>query len=290
MSDLYEKITATIIEQLEAGTKPWQKPWEGSGSATPLAMPTNASTGNTYRGINIPLLWMAAENGEYACHEWSTYRQWQEQKESVGKGEKGTLIIYYDTFEKEQDDGDLKKMPFIKCSYVFNRCQLASYTPGSIVPPTPKPLIERIAAVDEFIANTKAIIEHKGNRACYVPAKDKIYMPKAEAFIATEGSTATENYYSTLLHETAHWSGHPTRCNRNLKGRFGSQHYAMEELVAELSAAFLCASLDITNAPRPDHANYLASWLKALKDDKKAIFTAASQAHKATDYLSALME
>lgn len=288
MTDLHEKITNTILEQLENGTRPWIKPWNGQNSV-PYALPKNATTGKAYRGINIPLLWISAETGQYATQEWATFKQWQGAKEQVAKGQKGTMIIYYDTLEREKDDGEMQRIPFIKASYVFNRCQLASYDPETVPQPIElPPLVERIAAVDNFIANTKAIIEHHGNRACYAPGLDKIYMPPEQCFTDTEGSTATENYYSTLLHETGHWSGHPTRCNRKLDGRFGSNAYAFEELIAELSAAFLCAKLGITNAPRPDHTAYLASWLTVLKDNKKAILTAASEASKVVDYLQTL--
>jgi antirestriction protein ArdC len=289
MIDLYEKITSTIIEQLEKGTRPWIKPWTGENQ-TPFEIPRNISTGNHYRGINIPLLWIAAEAGQYASHEWASFKQWQAAKECVAKGEKGTMIIYYDTFEREQENGEIKKVPFIKASHVFNRCQLVSYDAASVQPPEQKPLVERIAAVDEFVANSKAVVEYRNGGACYVPAKDTIYMPHEQAFIDTEHSTATENFYSTLLHETSHWTGHPGRCNRKLEGRFGSNAYAFEELVAELSAAFLCGKLEISNAPRQDHASYLASWLTVLKEDKKAILTAASEASKVVDYLQTLQQ
>lgn len=288
MTDLHEKITNTILQQLEQGTRPWIKPWNGQNTV-PFALPKNGTTGNHYRGINIPLLWIAAEAGNFPTQEWASFKQWQGWDECVAKGEKGTMIIYYNTVEREQEDGDPKRIPFIKASYVFNRCQLASYTPNTIEDqPEPTPLVERLTAVDHFIANSKALIEHRGTRACYMPGLDKIYMPPEHSFIDTEQSSATENYYSTLLHETSHWSGHPTRCNRKLDGRFGSNAYAFEELIAELSAAFLCAKLEISNAPRPDHASYLASWLKVLRDDKKAILTAASEASKVVDFLETL--
>ena len=288
MSDLHEKVTATIIEQLEKGTVPWQKPWTGENSL-PFAIPKNCTTGKKYRGINIPLLWIANEANGYATHEWASFKQWQAQKECVAKGEKGTMIIYYDTFESEQENGDVKRVPFIKSSYVFNRCQLISYSPETVEVPEQRPLVERIAAVDGFIANTKAVVEYReGEGACYLPLRDKIYMPPETSFMDSGTSTATENFYSTELHELAHWSGHPSRCNRDLKGRFGGHAYACEELIAELSAAFLCAELEITNVPRPDHAAYLSSWLTVLKEDKKAILTAASEATKAADFLQGL--
>lgn len=289
MTDLAQKITDTIIEQLEQGVRPWQKPWNGENSL-PFVLPKNATTGNHYRGINIPLLWMAAETGQYASAEWASYRQWMATGEAVAKGQKATTIIYYDTFEKEAENGEVKKVPFIKASYVFNRAQLVSHAPETVQQPEQKPLVERIAAVDEFVANTEAIIEHRKGGACYVPVLDKIYMPYEGDFVDTEHSTATENFYSTLLHEVSHWSGHSDRCNRTLEGRFGSQPYAFEELIAELTSAFLCAALQITNEPRPDHASYIASWVKVLKDNKKAILTAASEASKAMDFLQGLQQ
>ena len=287
MSDLYDRITTTIIEQLEAGTRPWQKPWTGDNT-TPFAIPANGTTGKKYRGINIPLLWIASEAGQYASHEWASFRQWQTQKECVAKGEKGTMIIYYDMLEREQEGGEVKRVPFIKSSYVFNRCQLVSYTPEAVAPKEVEPLVFRAVNTDLFVENTGAIVEHRDGGACYSPMQDRIYMPQVASFIDTQTSTAAENYYSTLLHELSHWSGRPDRCNRKLDGRFGSNAYAFEELIAELSAAFLCAELEITDVPRPDHAAYLASWLTVLKEDKKAILTASSEASKAVDYLQSL--
>jgi antirestriction protein ArdC len=288
VQDLPQKITDIIIEQLERGVRPWQKPWN-SANSLPFALPKNASTGNYYRGINIPLLWIASESGQFACPEWASYKQWQAGGENVAQGQKGTMIVYYDTFSKEQEDGELKQVPFIKASHVFNRCQLVSYEQQNSEHPELKSLVERLSRVDEFIANTHATIHQRSTGgACYVPSLDRIYMPGEEEFIATENSTATENYYSTLLHETAHWTGHEKRCNRKLEGRFGSQSYAFEELIAELSSAFLCARLEITNEPRQDHASYLKSWLDVLKEDKKAILTAASEASKVMDFLHSL--
>lgn len=288
MTDLPQKITDIIIEQLEQGVRPWQKPWTGDNN-WPFILPRNASTGRHYRGINIPLLWMASENNQFASPEWASYKQWQASGDNVAEGQKGTMIIYYDTFEKEQEGGETKQVPFIKASYVFNRSQLVSFSPEATPQPEQQQLVERLTAVDEFISNTQAVIHKRSTGgACYVPATDSIYMPPETDFIDTEHSTATENYYSTLLHETAHWSGHESRCNRKLEGRFGSQSYAFEELIAELSSAFLCARLEISNTPRPDHASYLASWLKVLKDDKRAILTAASEASKVMDYLQGL--
>jgi antirestriction protein ArdC len=140
-------------------------------------------------------------------------------------------------------------------------------------------------AVDAFIAATGAVIRHGGGRACYIPATDEIRMPERAAFTGSATSSAEESYYATLLHELTHWTGPVHRCGRDLSGRFGSDAYAMEELIAELGSAFLCGELGIAAVPRSDHAQYLAHWLAVLKADKRAIFTAASKASEAIGFL-----
>jgi len=285
--DIYQEVTNTIIQHLESGTAPWHKPWVG-GDSNPFRLPVNAKTTNHYQGINILLLWCAAHKKEFASNEWATFKQWKSQNKSIAKGQKGTQIVYYDILEKEIDD-EIKRLPFIKCSTVFNVCQLADYTPDAPAEELPL-LVERLEQVEQFVANTKAVIKHAGYGACYKSDTDEIFMPDKNSFIDTEYSTATENYYSTLMHELVHFSGHPKRLNRKLGNRFGSNSYAEEELIAELGAAFLAASLKITNTPKRDHANYLATWLKVLKQDKHAIVNAASAASKAVGYLIGLKE
>lgn len=285
--DIHQQVTDTIIQQLEAGTVPWHKPWKGEDNRL-FSIPQNFTTGNKYRGINILLLWSSAIKHDFPEQEWASFKQWQDKKESVRKGEKGSMIVYYDTFEKEVD-GEVKKIPFLKSSVVFNRSQLASYTPAEKeVEPNPVPLVERIQKVDGFVSNTGVNVEHKNYTACYIPSQDKVCMPLPEAFVDTETSTATEGYYSTLLHELTHWTGNPQRLNRTGGKKFGDENYATEELVAELGAAFLCAEFEITTVTKADHASYIASWLKALKDNKNCIITAASEASKAVAYLQEL--
>lgn len=280
---LQETVTAAIIEQLEQGTAPWRKPWEGGAS---LQLPENGTTHNQYNGINIPLLWISADKQNFTSHEWATYKQWADNKEQVKKGEKGSLIVYYDTFKKEVD-GEEKKIPFIKSSNVFNRCQLQSYDPAAEHKTTP--LVERISAAEDFFKNTGAEICFDGGfKAFYRPSTDSIHLPVPGAFKGTETQSATEAFYSTMAHETGHWSGTEKRCNRNMGKRFGDEAYAMEELVAELTAAFTCAGLGITDGAKPDNASYLNSWLKVMKADSKAIFTAASEASKAHEFLKSL--
>ncbi len=286
--DIHQQVTDTIIKQLEQGTVPWHKPWQGEDTKA-FGLPYNGITQNHYRGINIVLLWSSAIEKQYPLAEWGTFKQWADKKEMIRKGEKGSMIVYYDTFEKEEDD-EIRKIPFLKTSYVFNRCQLNSYEP-SVTEEDNQPkqsLVERIEKVDTFIGNTQAMIEHGPKGACYSPKEDKIYLPVTEAFMDTETCTATEGYYSTLLHELVHWSGAPDRMDRAKGKRFGDQNYAAEELVAELGAAFLCAEHDIATAEKGDHANYIASWLKALKDNKHCIISAASEASKAVQYMKGL--
>jgi antirestriction protein ArdC len=168
------------------------------------------------------------------------------------------------------------------------QCYPTSQVPRGLSLRLPATVITPIEQAEAFVAATGATIHHGGSRAFYRPSTDSIQLPPREAFIGSPTSTPAEAYYSTLLHELVHFTSHETRCNRQLGKRFGDDAYAMEELIAELGAAFLCADLRITDEPRVDHAQYLASWLSVLKADKKAIFTAASKASEAAAFLAAL--
>lgn len=280
---LYEQITNYFIDAMAHGELPWQAPWKSGGT---LEMPSNATTGNHYRGINIPLLWASAQKNGYSESEWATYKQWSEAGQQVDKGQKGSLIVYYGEIIREEEE-DAQKIPFLKASFVFNKAQLKGYEMKSKEPQ--QSLVERIENADIFIKNTGAIIEHdKTFHASYSPKHDKIFMPEPDLFVDTDTQTATEGYYATTLHELTHWTGHEKRNNRDLKNRFGDKGYAFEELVAELGSAFLCAKLEITDGKKPNHGAYLYSWLQILKEDSKAILTAASQASKAVDFVQGL--
>ncbi len=220
--------------------------------------------------------------------EWASFKQWSQKNERIRKGEKGTMIVYYDTIEKEVD-GESEKIPFLKSSFVFNRCQLESYVPKEDKQESnPVSLVERLEHVEAFVQNTQAIIEHRGYSAYYSPSLDKINMPVKEAFVDRPWSTATESYYAVLSHELIHWSGSPNRLDRTKGKKFGDQKYAAEELVAELGAAFFCAELGINPVPSIDCASYISHWLEVLRNDGRHIVTAASQASKAVDYLKEL--
>ena len=285
--DVHQHITDQIVSAIEAGAGAWQMPWHQSSHA--LTRPKNIASGNAYRGINILALWVAAEASGYEHGLWGTYKQWQEKGAQIRKGEKSSVIVFYKELERtsEHEPGETEKVLFARASRVFNAAQVDGFTPpeGEAMPTEDR--VTPIEAAETFTAGTGAKIAIGGDRAFYRPSEDAITMPGRPRFVGTETTSPTEAWYSTLLHELTHWTGARHRLDRDLSGRFGSDSYAMEELVAELGAAFLCAELGITASPRPDHAAYLAGWLKLLKADKKAIFSAASSASRATDYLRA---
>ena len=277
MRDVYQEITNTIIKQIEEAGTDWIKPFHSMGS-----VPVNYNTGNTYRGINILLLGMTGKS-----QIWSSYKQWQEKGGNVRKGEKGTQIVFFKMLEKENKQGEKSTFPLIRYSTLFSIDQVE----GIELPKTNLPdLTQSIANADIYIKNTGANVFESDKGAFYMPSQDKIGMPPRNAFIDTPTSTATECYYATLLHELTHWTGCKKRLDRFCGGLFGSENYAFEELVAELGAAFQCGSLGIASEPRKDHSQYLKSWLKCLKENKNAIFKAASEAQKAVDYIEGLQQ
>jgi antirestriction protein ArdC len=219
----------------------------------------------------------------YSSHLWGTYRQWADKGATVRKGQKASYVVFYKEIAVDTDDdseNDSKRRLFARATPVFNADQVDGFGDATteITP-------ENLDNVDSFIARTGATIFHGGGRACFIPKLDEIHMPERASFIGSATSSVTEAYYSTVLHELTHWTAPAHRCNRDLSGRFGTEAYSMEELVAELGAAFLCAELGITVEPRTDHAQYLAHWLSVLKADKRAIFTAASKAAEASAFL-----
>lgn len=286
--DIQQIVTDTIIEQLEKGTVPWQKPWAEKNSA-PFTLPLNSVTKSRYQGINIILLWTSVLKNSFTTQEWGSFNQWQSKNERVRKGEKGTLVVYYDTYEKEVDS-EVQKIPFLKRYYVFNKCQLESYKPEPIeivdfVEPT---FSQRIAEIDEFVEATRAIVESHDGGAFYSSAEDKITMPYFENFRSTPGCSAEVGFYNVLLHELTHWTGAKHRLDRINHKKFGDNNYAAEELVAEFGAAFMCAGFGLGSVQNGNHAAYIENWLEVLRNDKTILFTAASGASRAVDYLMKL--
>jgi len=281
MRDIYAETTNSIIKSIEDNPGKVILPWQRNGSS---GLPVNIDTDNSYRGVNIVMLWCAIEESKYSSNTFGTYKQWGKKDCQVRKGEKASPIIFYKELFVEED-GKQKKIPMLRSSTVFNADQVDGYEPPNIEDHGP---VDRIKAADAFVERTKATILHGGSAAYYHRKRDDITMPDEQRFFDTQTATRTESYYSTLLHELTHWSGAEHRLNRE-KGRcFGDDKYAFEELIAELGAAFLCAKLTIEKEPRTDHAAYIANWLEALKGDKKFIFSAAARAQDAVDYLCEL--
>ncbi len=273
MSNVYEQVTDEIVRLVEEGIRngSGECPWHRSS-----LVPINATSRKAYRGINTLVLWGTAHMRGYAGGEWATYRQWAAKGAQVRKAEHGSGIVFWKVDEHEDPaDGTTRRSALARGYTVFNAAQVDGYEPEAVVV---LPEAERIAQADA-VARAALIEIRTGGEACYSPVYDRITMPAFGAFKDADA------YYAVLFHELTHATGHEGRLRRNLLNRFGSEAYAMEELVAELGAAFVCASLGIAAGRRPDHADYVASWLRRLRGDKRAIFTAAASAQAAADWL-----
>jgi antirestriction protein ArdC len=290
-TSLYQEITDKIVAQLEQGRVPWVQPWFGSGAgiSAPVGLPKNAATRRPYTGINILILWCAVAERGFTCQNWLTFRQALKIGAHVRKGEKGTTVVYADRFipyrertRAAETGDDPAAIPFLKRFTVFNADQCEDL-PAAIAPP-PAPVDDNLILpqAEALIRATGADIRIGGNRAFYVPSADYIQVPPPSAFFEPI------NFHRTVFHECGHWSGHVSRLNRDHSGGFGSSSYAREELVAEMTGAFVCAALSIV--PTVRHADYLASWLEVLREDNRAIIRAASAASKAADYLLAFRD
>jgi len=281
---LYDEITTKIIAELGAGRVPWVQPWGTAAARAPLAMPKNAATGRGYSGVNVLILWGAVIEHGFPGQSWCTFRQALSLGGNVRKGERGTTVVYADRFipddekKRARETGEeAQAIPFLKRFTVFNTAQCEGLPDDVAVtarPPLPGLIEPRVEAL---IKATGIDFRIGGNRAFYAPAHDYVMVPPPQAFFEPI------NWHRTALHECSHAVGHPTRLNRDLSGSFGSKKYAFEELVAEISAAFCCASLGIV--PTVRHADYVGSWLEVLREDHRAIVRAASQASKAADYI-----
>lgn len=270
---IYQEVTDSIIAQLEAGAAPWIKPWKADATAD-----KNFVSQKPYQGINRLLLGMSSMVKGYTNPAWATYKQWQEAGAQVKEGEKATVIVFFKPVKTVDKDTEKERQYAVLRKYwVFNVCQ----TDMNIVPSEqPEGAFNPIPACEERIVKTGAVVSHGGDAAFYAPGPDRIQLPHKTAFDA-EGS-----YYATAFHELTHWTGAKHRLDRQFGEKFGNPAYAFEELVAEMGAAFLCADYRIQGELR--HAGYIEHWLKACRDDNKAIFKAAALAQKAADYINGL--
>ncbi len=280
--DVYGAITDKIVAAIEAGAGNFVMPWHRISAE--VGRPANAQSRTRYQGINVLALWAAGMTLGYGSGWWATYRQWDELGAQVRRGEHGTTIVFYKSItELDGEEQEVRERLIARAFRVFN----AEQVDGWELPTREEAPVEKSVVVESFIVSTRAEIRHGGDHACYRRDRDRIEVPHPHQFKVVGGRSSTEAYYATVLHELTHWTGATNRLDREFGKRFGDDAYAVEELVAELGAAFLCADLAISNEPRPDHAAYLASWLRVLKADRRAIFTAAQKAKEAATYLAA---
>ena len=277
--DTYQHVTDQIIASLVAGTPAWRKPWTGESGGFPFPL---RSTGEHYRGINVIMLWMTAAEKGYRSAYWFTFRQAKEHNAHVRKGEKSTTVVKYGTVERtDEDSGEDKAIPYAKAYSVFNADQIEGLPEEyhGTAPEEPRDLgAEADPRLDAFFAATGIEIRTSDDpRAYFNKAENFVHMPSIGTFHDAGG------YYGILAHESCHATGHKSRLDRF--ARFSDRKsYAVEELIAELGNVMVCAQLGLT----PDFgqsAAYIESWLRALKDDKRIIFKAASEAQKAADWL-----
>lgn len=274
--DVRTTVTDTIIRMLEQGVSGEGSLWDGAGAS---GLPMNFKTGATYSGINIPLLWMAARERNLTRNDWLTFNQAKDLGASVRKGAKGVMGVFFSKVEKKGESDEEERggtVPMLKAFWLFNVVDVD----GLELPPVAeRPAFQPMEDAENLLAATGAKIRWGGTRACYIPGIDEIHMPERERF------GRPVNAYAVALHELSHWTGHSSRLNRDFNGRFGSEAYAFEELVAELGSAFLVARLGLSGARMENHASYVQSWLKILKNDKTAIFTASKHAHAAYQHI-----
>jgi antirestriction protein ArdC len=282
-TSLYQEITDKIIAELEAGRVPWVQPWGTAAAKASLKMPKNAATRRHYSGINVLILWGAVIERGFRTQNWLTFRQALGLGGSVRKGEHGTTVVYADRFvpdaerkRAERDGDEPSAIRFLKRFTVFSTDQCEDLPREVVSAPSPVPEGLIVPQAEVLIAATGADFRIGGDRAFYSRNYDFIQVPRPEAYFEP---------HRTALHELGHWTGAAQRLDRDLSGSFGSKRYAQEELVAEITSAFVCASLGIV--PTVRHADYIGSWLEVLREDDRAIVRAASTASKAADYLLA---
>jgi antirestriction protein ArdC len=273
--DLYQSVTDQIVAMLEAGVVPWRSPILGRSKA---GHPKNLNTGKQYRGVNVFLLAFTAFAKGYGSSYWLTFNQAKERGGNVRKGEKSSMVVFWKQYEtKDKQTGDPVRVPVLRYYNVFNAEQME----GIEIPDAVKFEPLEFKPIDEYLASP-AVNHDGGQQAFYRPFTDSVHMPEKTRF------ASVEEYYSTLFHELSHSTGHSSRLDRKIDTEpkpFGSPDYGKEELVAEMSAAFLCSHAGIQPAVIGNQAAYLAGWLKQIKSDKKLIISAAGQAQRSADWI-----
>ncbi len=272
-ADKYDAIVKAIEEALASGVPAWRQPWRDLGAAGNATFPINAVSGKEYRGVNVPVLWLAAQRNGWTDMRFLTYNQARNLGGHVRKGERGQPVIFWKPLERRTTEGKVERTLLMRFYTVFNVAQCDDLPARKEVPQAPVPPV-----MSEVYEKLRATVKHGGDRAYYQPELDFIGMPLPAAF------SSADAYAATALHELTHWTGHKERLDRDLCTRFGAQAYAAEELVAELGSVFLCAALGV-NTVLEHHASYVDNWRQLLRDDPRAIITAASKAQAACDFI-----
>lgn len=279
--DLYQDVTDRIVAELQAGAAPWVKPWRSTAGHN---SPANVVTKRPYSGVNVVLLWMAMSANGWSVPRFLTFKQAKEAGGTVRGGEHGTKIYFVKQVvaKDKENPEELHRFGMLREYTVFNiaQCDNLPERLSVISEAAPQNSDERDATIEAFIASTKAVIREGAGEAYYAPGADFISMPRFENF------KSADHFNATRFHELGHWTGHKSRLDRDLRNRFGDRAYAAEELVAELTSAFLCAEFDIDGDLR--HAGYIENWIQLLQHDPKAIFTASARAQAAADHLRGL--
>ena len=278
MRNLHKEITDRIVARLRAGVVPWRQSWSSKGFGV---MPRNACTERAYSGANVLLLWSRAQESGFSAPLWLTFKQALELGGNVRKGEKGETVVYVSkVIRTDEKTGERRAIPFLKAYTVFNVAQCDNL-PSRVIDPTGERRVTNPSARDEladaFIASTGADYRHGEPRAYYQPAGDYVNMPAFESF------KSASLYYGVAFHELGHWTGHDKRLGRTFGKRFGDRSYAVEELVAELTSAFLCGEFGFDNDGVD--ADYIATWIKLLEEHEKVIVAAAAAASRAVEFM-----
>lgn len=280
--DIAQEITDRIVELLEQGVMPWVAEQDTTSAGS---IPVNAASGNAYNGLNIINLWIAQHKQGFGSNQWMTFKQARDAGGMVRKGEKGTLAIFYKTLEKETDKTDssgqavVEKIPMLRSFTLFNLDQIDGVEHLNVEAQRPRYDFTPIEIGERMIKASGVPLSHGGVTPFYRPSTDSITMPARDRF------PISEDYYAVYAHELVHATKHRDRCDRKpYESKLARGPYAFEELVAELGATFVSAHIGL---PRvlDNHASYIADWLSVLKEDKRAIFKAAAQAQKATDWI-----
>jgi antirestriction protein ArdC len=281
--DIYQAVTDRILEMLDKGTVPWRHPSHKAGGG----LPKNLESDKPYRGVNVFLLGITSWLKGYDSAYWMTYRQALEQGGHVKRGEKSSMVVFWKKAQiVYQKTEQVKTIPVLRYYNVFNANQISDLNAPD-APPAPQKPFEPIEEAEKIVAGYAdgPKIEHTGSQAFYLPNIDLVRMPVPERFVNSEC------FYATEFHELVHSTGHTTRLNRNLSGKFapfGSPDYSKEELIAEMGSAFLCAAAGISPATIEQSATYIDGWRKRISDDPRLVIAAAGAGQRASDWIRAV--